>query len=254
MRNASLGTVVLLAVTAGCAVTQPQNTPAWQKQETDPVTGAAYWMYVPAAYRDDKPAPLVVTCHGTPPFDVSEHHVRELKMLGEQNGCIVLSPALIGTDGILGNGPISAMLENERRILGLISMAGYRYNVDMANIMITGFSGGGFPVYWVGIRNPEVFSCIVPRSCNFSEANLDGWYPQAAVKMIDAFIYYGSNDPLTIKVQSDNGIRYLQSKGFRVAERVVPGIGHQRRPEVAMRFFREHWRTPRPSQPGLTRR
>ena len=86
MRNASLGTVVLLAVTAGCAVTQPQNTPAWQKQETDPVTGAAYWMYVPAAYRDDKPAPLVVTCHGTPPFDVSEHHVRELKMLGEQNG------------------------------------------------------------------------------------------------------------------------------------------------------------------------
>ncbi len=238
--------IVLSGALGGCAVTQDQNTPVWQKHETDPATGRAFWYYVPSTYRHDRPTPVIVSCHGTPPYDIAEHHIREWKMEGERNGCIILAPELIATDGLFGDGPIVGMLSDERYILSLISMMGYRYNIDRANIMITGFSGGGFPAYWVGLRHPDVFSVVAGRNCNFSVGNLDGWYPPEA-KRTPIIIYTGQNDPGAISWQSKAGIRYLRSKGFNVEARVIPGQGHQRHPEVAMEFFRRHWRRPKGS-------
>ena len=233
----------------GCAVTQSQNTPVSQTRMFDPVSGRAFYIYVPSPYSPERACPVIVTCHGTPPYDVAEHHIREWKWLAQQNGCIVVAPELIATDGLIGDGPIVGMLDDEFFILSLISLLGHRFNIDRANIMITGFSGGGFPTYWVGLRNPDVFSAVVARSSNFSEHNLDGWYPPEAVNQ-HVMIYYGQNDPGAIQGQSRNGIRYLQSKGFHVATRAIPGLGHERRPEVAMQFFREHWAPAQPSAGG----
>ncbi len=246
-RTFTLATVAVLL--GGCAVTQPQNTPVDQVREINPVMGSGYYLYVPSTYREDKPAPLVVSCHGTPPFDVAEHHIREMKMLGEENGCIVVAPELIGTDGVLGDGPIVGMLTNEQRILTLISWLGYRYNIDRNNIMITGFSGGGFPVYWVGLRHPDVFSTVVARSANFSQGNLDGWYSPEQAKRTSILVYFGQNDPRAIKSQSEQAVTYLRSRGLNVETATIPGSGHERQPEYAMRFFRRHWRTPDPSIP-----
>jgi len=247
MRIYVLWLLVLVGTMGGCAVTQPQNTPVRQRYEIDPSTGRGFWIYVPSTYREDRPAPLIVSCHGTPPYDVAEHHIREWKMLGEQNGCIVVAPELIATDGLIGDGPIVGMLSCERYILSLISMLGYRYNIDRANVMITGFSGGGFPTYWVGLRHPDVFSVVAARNCNFSQANLDGWYPPEA-KQTAIIVYYGQNDPGTIALQSRTAIRYFRSRGFsRLEAAVIPGAGHERHPEVAMAFFRRNWRRAKPS-------
>lgn len=232
----------------GCAVTQDQNTPVWQQFEKDPASERGYWLYVPSSYRHDKPAKLIVTCHGTPPYDIAEHHIREMKMLGEKNDCMVVAPQLMATDGIFGDGPIAGMLPNERRILSIISSLGYRYNIDRNNIMITGFSGGGFPTYWVGLRHPEIFSAVVARNANFSRSNLEGWYPPEA-KKIPIFVYYGENDPATIIVQSRNAIEFLRENQFNVTWRMLPGSGHERKPEHAMEFFRKNWRPPDPSLP-----
>lgn len=233
---------------AGCPVPQAQDTPSWQRREIDPVSGRAYWIYVPSTYTHARAAPLIVTCHGTPPYDTSERHIMEMKMLGEQNGCIVVAPELIATDGIIGDGPITGMLDDERFILSIVALTGYRYNLDRGNVMITGFSGGGFPTYWVGLRHPDVFPVVVARSCNFSESNLDGWFncgPAGTGQSV--MVYYGENDPAAIQAQSRSAIKYLQSKGFALATMVVPGIGHERRPEIAMDFFRRHWRRSRPT-------
>jgi len=243
-----IGLFIAMSVAMGCAVPQAQNTPVGQRHEVCPTTDTGYWMYVPSTYRHDKPAPVIVTCHGTPPFDVSEHHIREWKMLGEQNNCIILAPELIGTDGILGDGPLMGMLASEERILSILCHLGYRYNIDLANIMITGFSGGGFPAYWVGLRHPEIFSVIAARNCNFNRDNIEGWYPSEATQT-PVLIYYGSHDPPTIQLQSQQGIRHLRERGFPVATKVLTGFGHERRPDVAMQFFRRQWRRPRPSLP-----
>ena len=243
---------VLLMLLGGCAVTQPQDTPVSQQMEVDPTTGNGYYIYVPSTYRPETPAPLIITCHGTPPYDIAEHHIREWKMLGERNGCIILAPKLDGTDGIFGDGPIVGMLADERYILSLVSLVSYRYNIDRANIMITGFSGGGFPTYWIGLRHPDIFSCVVARNCNFSEHNIDGWLaPESTGTPV--YIYYGELDPAAIRGQSDTAINYLRAKGFSVTARVLPGTGHERHPEVAMDFFRKHWRPAQSSVAGELR-
>jgi hypothetical protein len=243
-------TLLALVAAPGCPVPQDQNTLVPERMERDPVSGRGYWLFVPRNYDPARAVPLIVTCHGSPPFDVANHHIREWKKLGEDNECIVLAPELGGTDGIIGNGPVAAMKDNESAILSLISMVGYRYNIDAANIMITGFSGGGFPTYWVGLRNPDVFSVVVLRSCDFCEYNLDGWFSPDGAGRQAVKIYWGEHDPLPIKVQSQSGMSYLSNRNFNVApEDVIPGIGHERRPDVAMDFFKANWRKSRPSQP-----
>jgi len=238
--------LIALALVGGCAIPQSQNTRNWQQFEHDPATGKGYYLFVPATYNEKTAAPMIISCHGTPPFDVANHHIKMWKKLGEDNGCIVVAPELVGTDGLIGDGPVVAMLANERFILSIICQLGYRFNIDRANIMITGFSGGGFPTYWVGLRHPEVFSAVVAQNCNFSRYNVHGWYPPDARKS-SVMVYYGSNDPPTISSQSRAAIRYLREKGFTVETRVLSGLGHQRRPEIAMEFFRRNWRPPRPS-------
>lgn len=246
-----LSACLSVAVLAGCAVPQPQDTPVPHFAEVDSTTGRTYYIYVPSNYRHNRPCPLIISCHGTPPYDVAEHHIREWKMLAEMNGCIVIAPTLIATDGLLGDGPLVGMLADERYILSLISRLSYRYNIDRANIMITGFSGGGFPVYWVGLRHPDIFSVVAARSCNFNEPNLEGWFTREA-KTTAILVYYGENDPVAIRAQSQDAMRFLRSQGLAVTSRVIPGIGHERRPEVAMDFFRKHWRAPQPTVPSGT--
>lgn len=242
MRRTLFLVMAPLAVVVGCAVPQAQNTPVWQRLETDSVIDKDYYLYVPSTYRHDRPAPVVVTCHGTPPYDIAEHHIREWKMLGEQNGCIILAPKLIATDGLLGDGPLVGMIYNERRILSILSSLGYRFNIDKANIMITGFSGGGFPTYWVGLRHPDVFSVIAARSANFSQGNVDGWFQEQHARQTAVLVYYGSNDFGAIQGQSENAIQFLRAKGLTVQTQVIGGLGHQRRPEIAMAFFRKNWK------------
>ncbi len=234
----------------GCPVpAHLERAPRPHYYEKDPVSQRGYYIYVPSTYTHDHPAPLIVSCHGTPPFDVSQYHIRAWRMLGEKHGCIVIAPDLVATDGLLGDGPLSGMFADERFILSIISNVGYRYNVDRANVMITGFSGGGYPTYWVGLRHPDVFSAVVARNCNFSQHNLDGWYPPEA-KRTPVLVYWGSADPPTIIAQSNQAVRYLRANGFDVSSQAIKGLGHQRRPEVAMEFFLKHQRPPRPSLPA----
>ncbi len=201
----------LACLLTGCAVTQDQNTPVSERHEVDRATGRGYWIYVPSGYRADTPAPLIVTCHGTPPYDVSSMHIREWKAIAQQNGCIVVAPELIATDGIFGDGPITGMVADERFILSLVSELGYRYNIDRANVLITGFSGGGFPTYWVGLRHPDVFTTVVARNCNFSQSNTEGWWTPESLRT-PVKVYYGQNDPGVIKSQSEQAIGYLRAR------------------------------------------
>jgi poly(3-hydroxybutyrate) depolymerase len=230
----------LSACLGGCAVTQPQNTPVQARLLTEPATGESYYLYVPSTYRRDKPAPVIVSCHGTDPFDVAAYQTGEWKMLAEQHGCILVCPKLTSTDGILGDGSINSLLHDERTIMAALSDVQYMYNVDRNNILMTGFSGGGFPVYFVALRHPDVFSAVVARNCNFNRRAVEDWFgPEALNQPI--MVYWGQNDPDQIRNQSRDAIDYLRGVGFQVETAEIPGVGHERHPEVAMRFWLQHW-------------
>ncbi len=237
---------VLLAIT-GCAVPQPQNTPPEQQRLLlEPITNRYYFLYVPSKYRSDKPLPVIVTCHGTDPFDVAAYQVGEWKMLAEKYGCLLICPKLTSTDGILGTGAIDQLLRDECLIMTILGQMHYLYNIDRRNILMTGFSGGGFPAYFVGLRHPDIFSVVIARNCNFNRRALDGWYPREAIKT-PVMVYYAQNDPGAIKDQSEKAIAYLRSAGFKITAKIIPHSGHERYPEVAMKYWLEHWNGARPT-------
>lgn len=228
-----------MLVLTGCPSESTGDVPVGKWLLKDPVTGQNYYIYVPNTYRHEKPAPVIFSCHGTVPFDVSHSHIETWKGYGERYGFIIVCPDLVGTDGIFGNGPTHAMLEDERRILSILSTLSHKYNIDRNNVFLTGFSGGGFPTYFVGLRHPDIFRAIAPRNSNFNEGNTDGWYPPEAKKM-PIFIIWGDNDPGTIRTQSENGVNYLRRKGFKPTIKILPNTGHKRKPRYTMDFFLKH--------------
>jgi poly(3-hydroxybutyrate) depolymerase len=245
LRRAALP-CVLAACMGGCAVPQPQNTPVDPRLIAEPITGGVYYLYVPSTYRRDRPAPLIVSCHGTDPFDVAAYQVGEWKMLAEQHGCLLVCPKLSSTDGLLGSGSITRLLADERLIMSILGQLHYLYAIDRRNVLMTGFSGGGFPVYFVGLRHPDLFTCVVARNANFNQRVLEGWYPPEA-RRTPAMVYFGQNDPVAIRAQSRRAIDYLRGAGFEVETAIVPGSGHERRPQIAMDFWLRHWNgTPPP--------
>jgi predicted esterase len=130
--------------------------------------------------------------------------------------------------------------------MSIVGQLQYLYDIDRRNVLMTGFSGGGFPVYFVGLRHPDVFSAVVARNANFNRKSLDGWYPEEARKT-PVMVYYGQNDLPNVKSQSQAAAEYLREAGFQVESRVLPGKRHERRPEVAMDFWLKHWNgTPPP--------
>jgi poly(3-hydroxybutyrate) depolymerase len=232
--------VISLGFLAGCPVNQPQDTPVEQRLLTESSTGGSYFLYVPSSYRKEKPAPIIISCHGTDPFDTADRQVREWKMLAEQHGCLLICPKLASTDGILGDGPTTALLRDERLIISILRDLSYRYNLDRRNVLMTGFSGGGFPAYFVGLRHPDIFSVVVARNCNFSQRGLQDWYPMDALRT-PIMVYWGENDPGAIRSQSQAAVTFLRSSGFMVDTDEIMGSGHERHPEVAMAFWLRHW-------------
>ena len=51
---------------------------------TEPQTGGKYYLYVPKNYDAEKAWPLVVTCHGTEPYDTAARQAKEWKALAVQ--------------------------------------------------------------------------------------------------------------------------------------------------------------------------
>ena len=242
--------IVLFSLTllSGCAVPQPQNTRTQPKLMVEPITGGVYYLFVPDTYRKGQPAPLIISCHGTDPFDVAAYQVGEWKWLAEQHGCLLVCPKLQSTDGILGSGNINQLLRDERLIMSIIGQLHYLYSIDRRNVLMTGFSGGGFPVYFVGLRHPDVFSAVAARNCNFNRDAVHGWYPPEAVKT-PLMVYFGENDPPAIRAQSVMAIQYFRGAGFQVQTARVTGSGHERHPEMAMRFWLNHWNGVAPRAP-----
>ncbi len=240
MKWTSIIPVVFLALLAGCPVPQPQGTPHPPRLMIEPISGRLYYLYVPSGYRRGIPAPLIVSCHGTDPFDVAAHQVGEWKMLAERHGCILVCPKLTSSDGIFGSGAIGQLLRDEQLIMTIIGQMHYLYDIDRRNVLMTGFSGGGFPAYFVGLRHPDVFTTVVARNCNFNYRSVQGWYPPEALKT-PVMVYYAQNDPAAIQIQSEAAIDFLRAEGFTVKSAVVPRGGHERTPEVAMRFWLDNW-------------
>lgn len=235
--------LVLVSSLAGCAVPQDQNVPNHEALLSEAHTGRTYFLYVSSKYNRREPAPLIISLQGTAPYDTATGEVKEWKKLAEDQGAILVCPTLKSSDGILtgpDEGLLSGLLEDERFVLSIMSELQYRYNIDRRNVFLTAWSGGGYPLYFIGLRHPDLFTAMCARQTTFRQSALEGWFPDASRRM-PMRIFYGTSDFAPIQNECKQAYGFLQSQGFRQIELTTSQGGHERHPELAMEFFLQHW-------------
>jgi dienelactone hydrolase len=231
---------------AGCPVFQSQDTPHQEVKCLTPA-GDEYFLYVPSSYDPKKPCPLVITLHGTRGYDNDHDQINEWKALAEEQGFIVAAPELASTQGILPISHASRMeqlAQDEQRILNIYADLKLSHKIDSRHVMLTGFSGGGFPMYYVGMRNPDLFPVLVARSCNFDQAQVQDIPITDRFRSNHLLIFhdksgldpiYSGNDVLT--KQSLAAYKYYREAHCYNTVLAVKEGGHLRRPEAAWEFL-----------------
>jgi len=241
MRAVVVFAAMLLAATvAGCPVTQPQNTPVEAKHLKEQTTGCDYWLYVPSYYSDQRDWPVVVTLHGSNIWDGPIRQVMEWKYLAERHGFLLVAPHVVSAEGIL---PVIQRIKKLRKdeiaVLAILDELASKYRIDRREILLTGFSAGGYPLYWIGLRNPQRFSMLIARACNSSIEQFEQIELTDDARKMPIVIFWGKDDLLPIQKQSWAAFRWLREHrcfGTRMHE--TKG-GHLRRPELAYRFWLE---------------
>ena len=234
-----LGLACLAASAGGCVVHQRQDTPVDAMRLEEPKTGGDYYLYVPSTYEPSEDWPLVITLHGTVPYDTYDKQINEWKYLAEQKGFIVAAPKLRSSQGVL---PVIRSvwykdLDRDRQaVLGVLEDVQRRYNIDPQTVLITGFSGGGFPMYETALKHPDRFGMMVARACNFVTHQIERIELTDAARKLPFRMYWGKDD--SVRGDSWEAYRYFRQRGFPVEKETIKG-GHYRHPEIAWRYWLE---------------
>jgi hypothetical protein len=238
----------MLAVLTGCAVTQPQVVPHEVLQLYDEEFQRDYYIYLPTSY-GKRPLPLVITCHGTNPWDSTRMQINEWKYLAEKYNFVVIAPYVSSARGVIpptATEGIPILKKDEEFILKVTKGFLNNPNIDERAIMITSWSAGGFPMYFTGLRHPDIFRVIAARQANFVRE-----YYVPDIPRFDSYqpilIFYGENDLPLLKADSKVAYNFLSKAGQKNLYKMSMNVGHTRHPEVALKFFLEAIRMyPRP--------
>jgi len=236
-------TVLALLFCTGCPVVSNLPAPGRVLRETDPVYDREYHLYVPSHYSDHRRWPLLIACHGTPPWDTARRQLDQWKGWAEQKGFILAAPVLVGTAADLGHGPrkqIDRQLRDEEAILSIVRSISASRSVEPTQVFITGWSAGCYAVLFTGLRHPEIF-----RGMSLSQGNFDSRFVEPCIPFLDPYqqiqVIYGTTDAL--KKDSLACIEWLHSQDLKPVVLERPGF-HRRDPAPVFEFFTQilrHW-------------
>jgi dienelactone hydrolase len=203
--------------------------------------------YLPPGYRSDGEAPLIVQLHGFNPanpeyvrwwsIDNRHHPIQEIDRGADSP--IYLEPHGRGNTQYQGFG--------EKDVLRAIAEAKKLFAVDDDRVYLTGDSMGGWGVWQVATRNPEVFAAVAPvfggadYRAQFDEAFLGKlnaperflWerrssFAQAeALSNLPVLVSHGDADRAVNVEYSRSALRMLQRWGYDVRYHELPGRGHE---------------------------
>ena len=207
-----------------------------------------YYLYLPHGYDINKSYPLVVTVHGFVPFDTANRQIREWQSTADKYGLIVVAPVL-GTSNqvMLWLNEVSAgVRKDEQVVMGVLDHVLSHTAADPDRVLVTGWSTGGFLMHYLANQHPDRFTAICSRGSCFNSRVLNEDNARLmGQRDFPVMIFYGQDDGLNIKLESDFAIKWYKERGFAVESFVIPQtpwipgvpLGHNRQPELAATFF-----------------
>ncbi len=179
------------------------------------------FIYVPAGYQPDHPAPLAVMLHGA--GGIAQHGLNLFMPYADGAGLVLLAPDARGStwDAVRGRyGPDVAFID------AALAHLFDRYAVDPSHVAIGGFSDGASYALSLGLTNGDFFTHVVALSPGFMAPTAQSGRPRI-------FISHGTRDQtLPIDVCSRRIVPILQGTGYDVDYREFDGP-HTVPPEVA---------------------
>jgi phospholipase/carboxylesterase len=181
------------------------------------------YLYVPATYRVEHPAPMVLLLHG------AGGHARQgldlLRSLADVAGLLLLAPASreYTWDLLVGRryGPDLALIDHA------LEQTFSRYAVAPERVAVGGFSDGASYALSLGITNGDLFTHVIAFSPGFMAPAGQRGSPRI-------FISHGTRDRvLPIDRCSRRIVPELEHSGYDVLYREFEG-GHTISPEIAL--------------------
>jgi dienelactone hydrolase len=203
--------------------------------------------YVPASSADKDRVPLVISYHGKGGTNVGE--IGSWTDLAEKHGFVVACPKSYFAGGDRpadDKRPLGPIRELEDAVT-VVEMLKEKRGIDERFIMATGFSGGGLPSYTAGLLRPDVFRYVCSRCGNFPAPVVAAAPTQpeiarsidAAVANVHFYFFYGEKDhPVILQMDAPRQLRFFEAvKARHFKKELVPGMGHDSRPDKAAEWF-----------------
>jgi phospholipase/carboxylesterase len=181
------------------------------------------YLYVPAGYRPEKPAPLVLLLHGA--GEDARDGLAQLRGQADEAGIILLALSSRGPtwDSILSRGRYGPDIAAIDRALG---HAFSRCAVDPTRVAVGGYSDGASYALSLGIANGDLFSHVLAFSPGFLAPTGQRGSPRI-------FVAHGTHDGwLPIDSCSRRIVPRLERAGYEVLYREFEG-GHVVPPGIA---------------------
>jgi predicted peptidase len=184
-------------------------------QQTLDDSGQRYTIAIPEGYTGEQPVPLVMALHysGTvTPFfgrgileGLIEPALRDL-------GAIIVAPDASA-------GPWASP-KGEESVLHVLDAIETEYNIDPGKILLTGYSMGGMGSWYIGGRNQERFTAVLPIAGRPQTDTTEiDW-------MIPLYIIHSRADELIDIAPTETAVSQLQLQGAEVELVIVDGITH----------------------------
>ena len=142
-------------------------------------------------------------------------------------------------------------------ILRAVDALKRKYNIDESRIYLTGISDGGTGVYYMALKEPNLWSSYLPLNGSIAvirhpDNGADGEMHGNNLSNAPLYIVNGENDPLYPAAQVEPHIKWFQTLGVSLAFRPQAGAGHNTawwptEREPFERFVHEHPRVAHPA-------
>lgn len=182
-------------------------------------------LFVPASYKAERPAPLLVMLHGA--GSNPQRVLNFVTALADSMGVMLLAPQSAGMTWDVIRGRYGVDVASIERALSQVLG---RYTVDTTRLAIGGFSDGATYALSLGITNGDLFTHVIAFSPGFMVPAAQRGEPRL-------FVSHGTQDRvLSIDACSREIVRRVRDAGYDVMYREFEG-GHTVPTAIAREAF-----------------